>query len=54
MKIERIAASASKKKAGNIIVSTGRGETGKSTFVALASRSRLDRCVIICANYIMV
>ena len=36
VKIERITASA--EKAGNIIVSTGRGGTGKSTFVALASR----------------
>jgi len=38
VKIERIAASASTEKVGNIIVSTGRGGTGKSTFVALASR----------------
>ena len=38
VQIERIAASAAKKKVGNIIVSTGRGGTGKSTFVALASR----------------
>ncbi len=37
-KIGRIAASASTERAGNIIVSTGRGGTGKSTFVALASR----------------
>lgn len=37
-KIHRIAASASTEKKGNIIVSTGRGGTGKSTFVALASR----------------
>jgi len=38
VKIERIVASASMEKAGNIIVSTGRGGAGKSTFVALASR----------------
>ena len=38
VQIERVAASASKQRAGNIIVSTGRGGTGKSTFVALASR----------------
>jgi len=38
VKIERVAASASMEKAGNIIVSTGRGGAGKSTFVALASR----------------
>jgi len=35
--IERVAASA-KGKVSNIIVATGRGGTGKSTFVALASR----------------
>ena len=38
VKMERITASASMEKAGNIIVSTGRGGAGKSTFVALASR----------------
>jgi CO dehydrogenase maturation factor len=38
VKIERVVASASTEKAGNIIVSTGRGGAGKSTFVALASR----------------
>ena len=38
VKIKRVAASASTEKTGNIIVSTGRGGTGKSTFVALASR----------------
>ena len=38
VKVERIAAAASTEKVGNIIVSTGRGGTGKSTFVALASR----------------
>ncbi|MFC1864626.1 hypothetical protein ACFLYG_02225, partial [Chloroflexota bacterium] len=38
VKVERIATSASKGKVGNIIVSTGRGGTGKSTFVALANR----------------
>ncbi len=38
VEIERIVAAASKEKRGNIIVSTGRGGTGKSTFVALASR----------------
>ena len=38
VKIERITASASTDKVGNIIVCTGRGGTGKSTFVALASR----------------
>ena len=37
-RIERIAAAASKEKTGKIIVATGRGGTGKSTFVALASR----------------
>ena len=37
-KIERIAPSTSKEKPGNIIVTTGRGGTGKSTFTALASR----------------
>jgi len=37
-KVERIVTSASTEKVGNIIVSTGRGGTGKSTFVALASR----------------
>lgn len=38
VQIERVAASAAPKKPGNIIVATGRGGTGKSTFVALASR----------------
>lgn len=38
VKIERVAAAASTEKVGNIIVSTGRGGTGKSTFVALISR----------------
>jgi CO dehydrogenase maturation factor len=38
VKIHRVIAAASKEKAGNIIVSTGRGGTGKSTFAALASR----------------
>ncbi len=38
VKIERIVTSASTEKVGNIIVATGRGGTGKSTFVALASR----------------
>ncbi len=38
VKMKRVAASASTEKTGNIIVSTGRGGTGKSTFVALASR----------------
>ena len=38
VKIERVAAAATTEKLGNIIVSTGRGGTGKSTFVALASR----------------
>ncbi len=38
VKIERVAAAATTEKTGNIIVSTGRGGTGKSTFVALASR----------------
>ena len=38
VQIERVAASVSGKRAGNTIVSTGRGGTGKSTFVALASR----------------
>ena len=38
VKIERVAAAATTEKMGNIIVSTGRGGTGKSTFVALASR----------------
>jgi CO dehydrogenase maturation factor len=38
VKIERVAATASKDKAGNVIVVTGRGGTGKSTFVAIASR----------------
>ncbi|MFC1977265.1 cobalamin biosynthesis protein [Chloroflexota bacterium] len=37
-KIERLVPAASKGEAGNIIVATGRGGTGKSTFVALASR----------------
>lgn len=37
-KIERMTPSAAKGKTGNIIVATGRGGTGKSTFVALASR----------------
>jgi len=36
VKLKRI--TADKEKVGNIIVSTGRGGTGKSTFVALASR----------------
>lgn len=38
VKIHRVLAASSKEKAGNIIVSTGRGGTGKSTFAALASR----------------
>ena len=38
VQIERVATAASTEKVGNIIVSTGRGGTGKSTFVALASR----------------
>jgi len=38
VQIERLAASASRGRMGNIIVATGRGGTGKSTFVALASR----------------
>ncbi|MFC2022355.1 hypothetical protein ACFLTR_04010 [Chloroflexota bacterium] len=38
VEIERVAAAASTEKVGNIIVSTGRGGTGKSTFVVLASR----------------
>ena len=38
VKIERVAAAATTEKMGNIIVSTGRGGTGKSTFVALVSR----------------
>ncbi|MBI3040062.1 MAG: hypothetical protein HYY80_00085 [Chloroflexi bacterium] len=37
-KLERLAPSAAPEKPGNIIVATGRGGTGKSTFVALASR----------------
>ena len=38
LQIERIRTSAARGKAGRIIVATGRGGTGKSTFVALASR----------------
>jgi len=38
VKMERLVASEAKGEAGNIIVATGRGGTGKSTFVALASR----------------
>jgi len=38
VQIERVMASAAERKAGKIIVATGRGGTGKSTFVALASR----------------
>ena len=38
VQIERKAAAAAKKKTGKIIVATGRGGRGKSTFVALASR----------------
>jgi CO dehydrogenase maturation factor len=38
VKIHRVLAASSKEKAGNIIVATGRGGTGKSTFAALASR----------------
>ena len=38
VKIHRVLSASSKEKAGNIIVSTGRGGTGKSTFAALASR----------------
>lgn len=38
VKIERIVAAASTEKVGNIMVATGRGGTGKSTFVALATR----------------
>lgn len=34
----RVASSASKEKTGKIIVSTGRGGTGKSTFVAIACK----------------
>ena len=37
-KIERIVTAAAKEKRGNIIMATGRGGTGKSTFIALASR----------------
>ncbi len=37
-KIERLTTQAAQEKAGNIIVATGRGGTGKSSFVALASR----------------
>jgi len=37
-KIERVVTTAAKEKRGNIIMATGRGGTGKSTFVALASR----------------
>ena len=37
-RIKRLDASRAKGKVGNIIVATGRGGTGKSTFVALASR----------------
>jgi len=33
-KIERVVTSADKGKKGNIIVATGRGGSGKSTFVA--------------------
>lgn len=38
VEIERVTASDHAGKKGNIIVATGRGGTGKSTFVALASR----------------
>ncbi len=38
VKIERVVTAAATEKIGNIIVATGRGGTGKSTFVALASR----------------
>lgn len=38
VKIERITAAADTEKVGNVIVATGRGGTGKSTFVALASK----------------
>ncbi len=38
VEIERKATAAAKKKTGNVILATGRGGTGKSTFVALASR----------------
>jgi len=38
VEIERVTTGASGDKVGNTIVSTGRGGTGKSTFVALASR----------------
>jgi len=38
VQIERKATAAAKKKTGRIILATGRGGTGKSTFVALASR----------------
>ena len=37
-KIERVVSAADKERKGNIMVATGRGGTGKSTFVALASR----------------
>ncbi len=35
---ERKVTAAAKKETGNVILATGRGGTGKSTFVALASR----------------
>lgn len=37
-RIERAASAASPEKTGKVIIATGRGGTGKSTFVALASR----------------
>ncbi len=38
VEIKRVTVAASTEKVGNIIVATGRGGTGKSTFVALASK----------------
>ncbi len=37
-RIERLVAAASKKQLGHVMLATGRGGTGKSTFVTLASR----------------
>ena len=37
-KIERVVTAAAKEKKGNIIMASGRGGTGKSTFISLASR----------------
>ena len=47
VRIERKATAAAKKKTGNIIVATGRGGTGKSTFVALASRYLLAPLLLL-------